>query len=79
MKTVDLTGKKLTVDDLLKIAARGSVRIRTKQGSSFILEKADDFDNEVKLLGQSRRFKRFLDQRSKEPATKTLEEYRRSM
>jgi hypothetical protein len=33
----------------------------------------------VKLLGQSKEFRRFLKERSKEAATATLEDYRRSL
>ena len=54
MKTLDLTGKRITLDKLLELAAAGSVRIVTADGHAFILEKADDFENEVALLGKSK-------------------------
>lgn len=44
-----------------------------------ILEEADPFDEEVALLGKSEEFSRFLKERSKEPATMSLEDYRRSL
>ena len=79
MKTLDLTGKDITLEEVLKLASAGSVRIVTPDGHAFILEDADDFDKEVQLLGKSKRFRRFLRERSKEARTTSLEEYRRSL
>ena len=79
MKTLNLAGKRITVDKLLELAAAGSVRILAPDGRAFVLEPADDFDKEVELLGKSKKFRRFLNQRSKEPATTSLEDYRRSL
>jgi hypothetical protein len=79
MKTLDLSRKKITVDQLLKQAATGSVRILTADGQAFVLENEDEFDKEVKRLGKSKKFQRFLNKRSKEPATTSLEDYRRSL
>jgi hypothetical protein len=79
MKTLDLARKRVTVEELLKLASAGSVRIRTADGRAFVLEEADEFDKEVRALGKSKKFRRFLKERSKEPATTSLEEYRRSL
>jgi hypothetical protein len=79
MKTLDLSRKSITLEELLKLASAGSVRILTADGHAFVLEDADDFDKEVKLLGKSKKFRRFLRERSKEPATTSLEDYRRSL
>lgn len=79
MKTLNLTRKSLTVDQLLKLASAGSIRILTEDGRAFVLENADEFDNEVNRLGKSKKFQRFLKERSKEAATTLLEDYRRSL
>lgn len=79
MKTLDLSRMHVTVDRLLELAAAGSIRILTADGRAFVLEAADDFDKEVQLLGKSAKFRRFLNQRSKETATTSLEAYRRSL
>jgi hypothetical protein len=79
MKTLDLTDKKITLDELWELAAAGSVRIVTADGRTFVVEQADDFEKEVALLGKSKKFKRFLNERSKEAATTSLEDYRRSL
>ncbi len=77
MKTLDLKRKRTTLEEALKLAASGSVRIVSLDGTAFVLENADDFDQEVGLLGKSKKFQRFLKERSKEPAAMSLDEYRR--
>jgi hypothetical protein len=79
MKTLDLGRKHVTLEELLKMASAGSVRILTADGQAFVLEAADDFDKEAELLAKSKKFQRFLKERSKEPATTSLEDYRRSL
>lgn len=79
MKTLDLRRQKLTVEELLKLALAGTVRVVTADGHAFVVEEADDFDKEVELLGKSKKFQRFLKDRSKEPATTSIEDYRRSL
>jgi hypothetical protein len=79
MKTLDLTRKQITLEELLKLASVGPVRIVAADGHAFVLEDADDFDKEVQLLGKSRKFRRFLKERSQEAATTSLEDYRRSL
>ena len=79
MKTLDLTRKNITLEELLKLAAAGSVRIVTADGHAFILEDADDFDKEVQLLGKSKEFRRFLKERSKEASKTSLEDYKQSL
>jgi hypothetical protein len=79
MKTLDLTGRRITLEELLELAATDSIRILTADGRSFILEETGDFEEEVALLGRSKKFSRFLKERSKEAATTSLEDYRRSL
>ena len=79
MKTLDLPQKRITLGELLDLAAVDPVRILTTGGRAFILEPADDFDKEVELLGKSKKFRRFLNQRCKEAATTSLEDHRRSL
>jgi hypothetical protein len=77
MTTVNLKGKRITLAELLNLAAKDSVRILTTTGRAFVLEPADGFDKEVEKLGKSKKLRRFLDERSKEPATTSLNDYRR--
>ncbi|HEV3025352.1 MAG TPA: hypothetical protein VGX76_22935 [Pirellulales bacterium] len=79
MKELDLSREQITLQGLLELAASDSVRIVTADGHAFVLECVDEFNNEVKLLGKSKKFQRFLKERSKEAVTTTLDEYRRSL
>ena len=79
MKTLDLTQQRVTVEELLKMAESEALRIVSSDGVAFVLEEADDFDREVELLGKSEEFARFLSERAREPATTSLEDYRRSL
>ena len=79
MKTVNLARKRMTLNELIKLAKDGAVRIVTLDGHTLVLEDESEFEKEVRLLGTSKKFRRFLKERSKEPATTTLEEYRKSL
>jgi hypothetical protein len=79
MKTLNLARKRITLEKLLEMAASGAVRIVTAEGQAFVIEDADEFEKEVSRLGRSKKFQRFLKERAKEPATKTLQDYRRSL
>jgi hypothetical protein len=79
MKTLDLKNENVSLEDLLELASVGSVRILAPDGHVFVIEEDDEFGKEVQLLGGSEKFGRFLDERSKEPAAKSLEEYRKSL
>ena len=77
MKTIDLAREERTLAELLALAKRDSVLIRSATGEDFLLEAADDFDREVALLGQSERFLSFLQDRSKEAGGRSLAEIRK--
>lgn len=79
MRTLDLSREQVSVEALLKLAATEAIRIVAADGSSYILEEADDFDKEVELLGKSEKFSNFLRERSQEPTTTSIEEFRRSL
>lgn len=72
MRTIDLAREDRTLADLLALAKREPLLIRSATGEDFLLEAADEFDREVALLGQSERFMSFLEHRSKEPVGKSL-------
>ena len=49
---------------------------KTRQGKQFVLAELDDFELEVEQLKNSKEFMAFLDQRSKERGTTSIEELR---
>lgn len=79
MKTVDLSREPVTIEGILKLASEGSVRILGVDGHAYVIEDAGDFDQEVELLSQSEKFRSFLNERSSEAVTTTLDDYRRTI
>jgi len=69
MITIDLRKKKHSIDELLAIARSEPLVIYDKDGKNYILEETDEFEKEVKELGSSERFMKFLNERSKEKET----------
>ena len=66
MKTIDLKEGKPSVDELLMWAKSEAVMIHGVDGAYFVLEEADEFEQEVAALGRSENFMKFLEKRSKE-------------
>lgn len=79
MRTLDLSKQSMTIEELLQLANQESLRILSQDGTEFILEVADVFEQEVAQLGQSKKFVSFLSERSKEPGYTTLEEIERRL
>jgi len=75
MKTINLGKESPSVVELLAMARKKSVLLVSKDGATFVLEEANDFDREVAELGSSGKFMEFLSKRSREPAVTTIEEF----
>jgi hypothetical protein len=75
MKTVNLNKESPSVGELLAMARKKSVLLVSRDGTSFVLEEADEFDREVAELGSSPRFMRFLQHRSKKKGVITIEQF----
>jgi hypothetical protein len=74
MITYDLRKQDITLDELFRIAADEPVHVVSKEGTTFVIEPADAFEQEAAMLRQSKPFMAFLAERSKESATISLEE-----
>ena len=79
MKTVNLKTESPSVSDLLAMARKKSVLLVSKDGATFVLEEADDFDREVAELGGSEKFMKFLDKRSKEKTVTSIEQFAKEL
>jgi hypothetical protein len=79
MKTLDLRQEEVSVEELLRWANSDSVLIRDREGHEFVLEEADDFDREVASLGANKEFMAFLEERSKEEATLSLDDVKKAL
>ncbi len=75
MKTIRLDKKSPSMDELLAIARREAVLIISQDGTSFVLEEADDFEREVAQLGNSEKFMKFLEKRSGEKSVTSIEQF----
>ena len=75
MKTINLREESPSVAQLLAMARKKSVLLVSEDGSTFVLEEADEFDKEVAQLGGSERFLKFLGKRLKEKAVTSIEEF----
>jgi hypothetical protein len=74
MITLDLRQRNITLEELLGLASTESVLILNRDGQEFLLESADEFEQEVVKFGQSEKFTKFLTERSKEEGVIELED-----
>jgi len=79
MKTIDLRQQQLGIKDLLQLARLESLLILSEDGNHFILEEADDLEKEVVMLGKSEKFMQFLQNRSKEKASITIDQFEKKL
>ena len=74
MKAFDLDKENLKLSQIFSFARNEPVLLVADNGEEFIISKADDFETEVEALRNSESFKKFLDERSKNKTTFSLEE-----
>jgi len=75
MKTVNLSKESPSINELLIMARSKSLLLVADDGTTYLLEEADNFDQEAAQLGNSRRFMKFLANRSKERGVISIEEF----
>ena len=75
MKTINVDKKTPSVDELLAIARREGVLLVLEDGTSFVLEEADNFEREAVRLGNSENFMKFLKERSREKSVTSIEQF----
>ena len=79
MKTINLNEESPSVVQLLAMARKKSLLLVSKDGATFVLEEADEFDREVAELGGSQKFMKFLGKRSREQAVTSIEEFAKQL
>jgi hypothetical protein len=79
VKTIDLGRQKVDLSEVIDWARQEPVLLIAPDGREFCLAEADDFDEEVETLRQSRPFQEFLDSRSACPQRIPLEEIEREL
>lgn len=85
MKTVDLAAQPASIEDILRLAERDDVVVRTGDGKVFAITEVarsgdeDDFADEVSLVRHNRALRELLAERSKEPGKYTLDDVRQML
>jgi hypothetical protein len=74
MKTIELARSAPSLQEILAIARKETLLLRTEAGEEFFLGTADELRTEATLLSQNPEFMRFLDERFAEEATIPLEQ-----
>jgi hypothetical protein len=72
VKTVTVTPDAPAVHALLEEARREDVLLRLNDGTEFYLSVVEDFDREIARTRQNAKLLAFLEERGKQPATKSL-------
>ncbi len=76
MKTIHLSRENPALLDVLALADKDNIILRTQEGREFVLAEVNDFSREVELVRQHQELMAFLRQRSRETKTYTLKEAR---
>ena len=74
MKTVDLSTKALTLNEILELAARENVVVKAKDGREYVVAELDDLDEEITLVRQNKELTDFLTERSQDQERFTVDQ-----
>jgi hypothetical protein len=74
VKTVTIPPDAAAVQALLNEARHEDVLVRLADGTEFVLSAVEDFDHELARTRQHEKLLAFLEERGKQPATKSLAE-----
>ena len=75
MKRVNLSKESPSINELLIMARDKSLLLVADDGTTYLLEEADNFDQEAAQLGSSPGFMKFLAKRSKERGVISIERF----
>lgn len=82
MKTIDLTTKSASIEEIFALAHNDYLLVHTPTGKTFIVAEVDendedeDFSGEVALTRQNKAIRALLKERSLEPGIYTLDQVR---
>jgi hypothetical protein len=79
MKTIEVSDDSPKLDEVLKLASEENIILKTVDGRNFVLAEVDDFEREIQLTRQNQELMRFLDDRSMETKTYSIDEVRRKL
>ena len=67
MKVIDLGEKEPSLSDLIILARKQNLLLKTAEGQEFVLAEVDDFAKEVALVRRNKELQRLLARRSRDP------------
>ena len=79
MKTVDLSLKPMSIAELLDMARKDPLLVKTGKGDSFVVSHSDEFATEVELLRRNHSFLTMLDKLKEDDDTIPLTEVERQL
>ncbi len=79
MKTVTISTKKYSVQEIFSMAKKEALLIKTTGGDSYFVSLADDFESEVELLRNNHRFLSMLDKFKEEKETLSLDDVEKTI
>ncbi len=79
MKTIKVTENSLNLEAILNLASKENILLETLEGREFVLAEIKNFDREVELTRQNQELMNFLDERSREQKTLTLNQVRQQL
>ena len=79
MKTIKVTENSLNLEAILNLASKENILLETPEGREFVLAEIENFDREVELTRQNQELMNFLDERSREQKTLTLNQVRQRL
>jgi predicted O-methyltransferase YrrM len=74
MKTIKVSSRARSINELLKKARRENVILRSPEGKEFLLAEIDDFNREIELSRRNKALMKYLDARARQSKTVSMEE-----
>ena len=79
MRVIDISEKPISINEILNSAGAENVILKAADGREFVLAEVDTFDRELELTKQHEELMDFLERRSEEKNTYTLEEVKQQL
>ncbi len=79
MKTITISPREETLNELLRLASEENLILKTDDGHEYILAEIEDFEREIELTRQNEELMHLLDTRGHEKATISLEQARANL
>lgn len=79
MKVIEISENISSINEILNFAGTENIILKISDGSEFILAEIDSFDRELELTRQNDELMDFLDRRSEEDETHTIEEVKQQL